>query len=412
MAPAARCGAAIRLPPDAPRCAWTYATAVSADRAGVGASCRQATTTHPAAGGAVEVVAQRSIAARFDAAPADWLPPDTAWHRDGVVARVRRRDRRHRAGARRRRLARKRRRRGRRRGRRRARERGRTPGRRRAVRRMRIRVRGRRHARCRDGALHGSPPAVTGALGFDRPALQRRPPPAPRAVPVRRPPHRAPAAARGGCRSGVPGTHAGAGAGRAGSYRVGRTVLALQRYASRGAARRLAAVHLRGRLHGRRGDRRPVCRVRRRRGDVALVPALFPASGCRATRCAGAPTRRWCGPATSTSSTCPKNPRGGRRASIRAATCSGRAACRWGTSAAPRSSSRRVRRSTCSPAARWPTWCGGRGRCRASWTRTPTCAGTPAATWCAMTTAWWWRTGRRCACGAAWGPTSTCSGAR
>jgi hypothetical protein len=39
------------------------------------------------AGGAVEmveVVAQRSIEARFDAAPANWLPPGTAWHQDGA----------------------------------------------------------------------------------------------------------------------------------------------------------------------------------------------------------------------------------------------------------------------------------------------------------------------------------------
>ena len=38
----------------------------------------------PGAGGAVEVVARRSIEARFDAAPADWMPPGTAWHRDGA----------------------------------------------------------------------------------------------------------------------------------------------------------------------------------------------------------------------------------------------------------------------------------------------------------------------------------------
>ncbi|MDE0026347.1 MAG: hypothetical protein OXP69_18210 [Spirochaetaceae bacterium] len=38
----------------------------------------------PGAGGAVEVVAQRSIEARFDAPPADWMPPGTAWHRDGA----------------------------------------------------------------------------------------------------------------------------------------------------------------------------------------------------------------------------------------------------------------------------------------------------------------------------------------
>ena len=38
----------------------------------------------PAAGGGVEVVAQRSIAARFDAAPAHWMPPGTAWHLDGA----------------------------------------------------------------------------------------------------------------------------------------------------------------------------------------------------------------------------------------------------------------------------------------------------------------------------------------
>ena len=38
----------------------------------------------PGAGGAVEVVAQRSIEARFDAAAADWMPPGTAWHRDGA----------------------------------------------------------------------------------------------------------------------------------------------------------------------------------------------------------------------------------------------------------------------------------------------------------------------------------------
>lgn len=38
----------------------------------------------PGAGGAVEVVAWRSIEARFDAAPADWMPPGTAWHRDGA----------------------------------------------------------------------------------------------------------------------------------------------------------------------------------------------------------------------------------------------------------------------------------------------------------------------------------------
>jgi len=38
----------------------------------------------PGAGGAVEVVAQRSIEARFDAAPANWMPPGTAWHRDGA----------------------------------------------------------------------------------------------------------------------------------------------------------------------------------------------------------------------------------------------------------------------------------------------------------------------------------------
>ena len=38
----------------------------------------------PGAGGAVEVVAQRSIEARFDASPSGWLPPGTAWHRDGA----------------------------------------------------------------------------------------------------------------------------------------------------------------------------------------------------------------------------------------------------------------------------------------------------------------------------------------
>ena len=38
----------------------------------------------PGAGGAVEVVAQRSIEARFDAGAADWMPPGTAWHRDGA----------------------------------------------------------------------------------------------------------------------------------------------------------------------------------------------------------------------------------------------------------------------------------------------------------------------------------------
>ena len=32
----------------------------------------------------LEVVAQRSIAARFAGPPADWLPPGTAWHQDGV----------------------------------------------------------------------------------------------------------------------------------------------------------------------------------------------------------------------------------------------------------------------------------------------------------------------------------------
>ena len=36
------------------------------------------------AGGAVEVVAQRRIVARFAAAPADWMPPGTAWHRQGA----------------------------------------------------------------------------------------------------------------------------------------------------------------------------------------------------------------------------------------------------------------------------------------------------------------------------------------
>ena len=38
----------------------------------------------PGAGGALEVVAQRSIAARFAADPADWLPSGTAWHQDGA----------------------------------------------------------------------------------------------------------------------------------------------------------------------------------------------------------------------------------------------------------------------------------------------------------------------------------------
>ena len=38
----------------------------------------------PGAGGAVEVTAQRSMDARFDAEPAHWLPPGTAWHRDGA----------------------------------------------------------------------------------------------------------------------------------------------------------------------------------------------------------------------------------------------------------------------------------------------------------------------------------------
>lgn len=38
----------------------------------------------PGAGGAVEVVAQRSIETRFEAAPADWLPQGTGWHRDGA----------------------------------------------------------------------------------------------------------------------------------------------------------------------------------------------------------------------------------------------------------------------------------------------------------------------------------------
>ena len=38
----------------------------------------------PGAGGALEVVAQRSIAARFAGQPAGWLPPGTAWHQDGA----------------------------------------------------------------------------------------------------------------------------------------------------------------------------------------------------------------------------------------------------------------------------------------------------------------------------------------
>ena len=38
----------------------------------------------PGAGGAVEVTPQCSIDARFDAEPADWMPPGTAWHRDGA----------------------------------------------------------------------------------------------------------------------------------------------------------------------------------------------------------------------------------------------------------------------------------------------------------------------------------------
>ena len=36
------------------------------------------------AGGAFEVVAQRSITARFDADPQPWLPREAAWHRDGA----------------------------------------------------------------------------------------------------------------------------------------------------------------------------------------------------------------------------------------------------------------------------------------------------------------------------------------
>ena len=36
------------------------------------------------AGGALEVTAQRSIDARFDAAPTNWMPAGTAWHRDGA----------------------------------------------------------------------------------------------------------------------------------------------------------------------------------------------------------------------------------------------------------------------------------------------------------------------------------------
>ena len=147
------------------------------------------------------------------------------------------------------------------------------------------------------------------------------------------------------------------------------------------------------------------------RRPCGIRSAWCPASGWRATRCAAAPTPRWCGPATSTGSTCAPTLGSSRRASIHATTCSGRAACRWGTSAAPRSSSRRGRRSICRRAARWPTWCAGADRCRASSTRTPTCAATRAATRCATTTAWWWRTGRPCGCGAAWGPTSICSGA-
>ncbi len=37
----------------------------------------------PGAGGAVEVAAQLSIAARFDAGPEHWMPAGAAWHRDG-----------------------------------------------------------------------------------------------------------------------------------------------------------------------------------------------------------------------------------------------------------------------------------------------------------------------------------------
>ncbi len=38
----------------------------------------------PGAGGALEVVAQRSIAARFAGQPAGWMPSGTAWHQDGA----------------------------------------------------------------------------------------------------------------------------------------------------------------------------------------------------------------------------------------------------------------------------------------------------------------------------------------
>ena len=137
--------------------------------------------------------------------------------------------------------------------------------------RVRLAVRGRRHARRRHGALHRSPHPVASTVGPDRAALQRRPPPAPGVGLRSRPPRRPPAPARGGCRSRARTAYAGAGPDCAGLRRDAGIVLALQRHAPRGQTGRGGAVHGRGWLHGRRGDRRPVCRGRRRNRRVALL---------------------------------------------------------------------------------------------------------------------------------------------